>query len=289
METHILVTGATGNVGLPAVRELVSRGLKVRALTRDPTRAGKLRLSGVEVIAGDLGRPVSVNNAIRDISHVLLISPVDNRMVEMQEAVVDAARRAGVKHVVKLSVLGAAADAPVAMFRRHREIEVQLERSGLAWTHLRSAFFMQNTLGFGPTIRSQGAFFACMKRGRVAMVDVRDVARAAVAVLAGKGHEGKAYELTGPEALSLHDVADRIGAVLRQQVLYVDQPPAKVISALLGNEVPEWLANDLAALYEYLGQGKMAQVSRDIATLTGTPAANFDRFAEDYVGQFRGM
>ena len=79
METHILVTGATGNVGLPAVRELVSRGLKVRALTRDPTRAGKLRLSGVEVIAGDLGRPVSVNNAIRDISHVLLISPVDNR------------------------------------------------------------------------------------------------------------------------------------------------------------------------------------------------------------------
>ena len=70
------------------------------------------------------------------------------------------------------------------------------------------------------------------------MVDVRDVARAAVAVLAGKGHEGKAYELTGPEALSLHDVADRIGAVLRQQVLYVDQPPAKVISALLGNEVP---------------------------------------------------
>jgi|KBSMisStandDraft_5_1062788.scaffolds.fasta_scaffold300932_2 uncharacterized protein YbjT (DUF2867 family) len=289
MDTHILVTGATGNAGLPAVRELVSRGLKVRALTRDPSRAAKLRLSGVEVIGGDLGRPVSVNNALRDITHVLLISPVDNRMVEMQEAVVDAARRAGVKHVVKLSVLGAAADAPVTMFRWHREIEEQLERSGLAWTHLRCAFFMQNTLAFGPTIRSQGAFFACMKRGRAAMVDVRDVARAAVAVLGGKGHEGKAYELTGPEALSLHDVADRIGAVLRQQVLYVDQPPAKVISGLLGNEVPEWLAKDLVALYEYLAQGKMAQVSRDIATLTGSPAANFDRFAEDYVGQFRGM
>jgi uncharacterized protein YbjT (DUF2867 family) len=289
METQILVTGATGNVGLPAVRELASRGLKVRALTRDPNRAGKLRLAGVEVVTGELGRPVSVNNAIRDITHVLLISPVDSRMVEMQEAVVDAARRAGVKQVVKLSVLGAAADAPVAMFRWHREIEEQLERSGLAWTHLRSAFFMQNTLGFAPTIRSQGAFFACMKRGRVAMVDVRDVARAAAAVVTGKGHEGKAYDLTGPEALSLHDVADRIGAVLRQQVLYVDQPPAKVLSSLLGNEVPEWLAKDLTALYEYLGQGKMAQISRDIATLTGNQPANFDRFAEDYVGLFRGM
>src|SRR4030095_15264595 len=119
-----------------------------------------------------LGRPVSVNNAIRDITHVLLISPVDNRMVATQEAGVDAGRRGGVKDVLKVSVLGAAADAPVAMFRRHREIEEQLERSGLAWTHLRSAFFMQNTLGFGPTIRSPGAFFACMKRGRVAMVDV---------------------------------------------------------------------------------------------------------------------
>jgi uncharacterized protein YbjT (DUF2867 family) len=289
METHILVTGATGNVGLPAVRELASRGLKVRACSRDPNRAAKLRISGVEFITADLGRPVSVNNAIRDITHVLLISPVDNRMVEMQEAVVDAARRAGVKHIVKMSVLGAAANAPVAMFRWHREIEEQLERSGVPWTHLRSAFFMQNTLAFAPTIQSQAAFFACMKRGRVAMVDVRDVARAAAAVVAGKGHEGKAYELTGPEALSLHDVADRIGAVLRRQVVYVDQPPAKVLSALLAAEVPEWLAKDLTALYEYLGQGKMAQVSRDVATLTGAPASNFDRFAEDYVGIFRGM
>ena len=289
METHILVTGATGNVGLPAVRELASRGLKVRALSRDPARAARLRLSGVEVVAGDLGRPVSLNSAIRDITHVLLVSPVDPRMVEMQEAVVDAARRAGVRHIVKLSVMGASADAPVAMFRWHREVEAQLERSGLAWTHLRSAYFMQNTLSFGPTIRSQGAFFACMKRGRAAMVDVRDVARAAVAVLTGKGHEGKAYELTGPEALSLHDVADRLGAVLRQQVLYADQPPAKVVAAMLGNEVPEWLAKDLTALYEYLALGKMAQASRDIVTLTGTPPGNFDRFAEDYVGMFRGM
>ncbi|HSE68790.1 MAG TPA: SDR family oxidoreductase [Gemmatimonadales bacterium] len=289
METHILVTGASGNVGLPAVRDLASRGLKVRALTRDPNRAGKLKISGVEVITAELGRPVSVNNALRDITHVLLISPVDSRMVEMQEAVVDAARRAGVKHVVKLSVLGAATNAPVAMFRWHREIEEQLERSGVAWTHLRAAFFMQNTLGFAPTIRSQGAIFACMKRGRVAMVDARDVARAAAAVLAGKGHEGKAYDVTGPEALSLHDVADRLAGVLRQQVLYVDQPPARLVSALLANEVPEWLAKDLTALYEYLAQGKMAQVSRDFATLTGDPPANFDRFAEDYVGMFRGM
>jgi uncharacterized protein YbjT (DUF2867 family) len=289
METHILVTGATGNVGLPAVRELASRGLKVRACSRDPNRAAKLRISGVEVITADLGRPVSVNNAIRDITHVLLISPMDQRMVEMQEAVVDAARRAGVKHVVKLSVSGAATNAPIAMFRWHREIEEQLERSGLAWTHLRSAFFMQNTLGFAPTIQSQGAIFACMRRGRVAMVDVRDVARAAAAVIAGTGHEGKVYELTGPEALSLHDVADRIGTVLRQQVLYADQPPAKMLSALLASDIPEWLAKDLVALYEYLGQGKMAQVTRDIATLTGSPPANFDRFAEDYVGMFRGM
>jgi len=289
METHILVTGATGNVGLPAVRDLASRGLKVRALARDPSRAAKVKISGVEVITGDLRRPVSVNNAIRDITHVLLISPVDQRMVEMQEAVVDAARRAGVKQVVKVSVLGAASNAPVAMFRWHREIEEQLERSGVAWTHLRAAFFMQNTLGFAPTIRSQGAIFACMKRGRVAMVDVRDVARAAATVLAGKGHENKAYDLTGPEALSLHDVADRIGAVLRQQVLYSDQPPAKVVGALLASEMPEWLAKDVTALYEYLAQGKMAQVSPDIGTLTGFPPASFDRFAEDYVGMFRGM
>ena len=82
------------------------------------------------------------------------------------------------------------------------------------------------------------------------MVDVRDVARAAAAVLASKGHENKAYDLTGPEALSLHDVADRLGAVLRQQVLYADQPPAKVVGALLASEMPEWLAKDVTALYD---------------------------------------
>lgn len=289
MGSTILVVGATGTVGLAVVRQLAASGASVRGLTRDTAKAGALKLQGVEFMGGDLERPVTLNKVLAGVTQIFVASAADPRMAASQGNLIDAVRRAGVQRIVKVSAMGASKDSPNQLLRWHREVEEQIERSGLSWTHLRPCLFMQNALGFAPSIRSQGAFYGCMKRGRAAFIDARDVATAGVAVLKGSGHDGKVYDLTGPEALSLHEVADRVGAVLRQQVIYVDQGTDKFVAGLLAADVPEWFAKAIAGMYELGAQGKLATVSDNFRSLTGDPPSNFERFVQDYMGQFKGL
>jgi uncharacterized protein YbjT (DUF2867 family) len=261
----------------------------VRALTRDPVRAAALKLAGVEFVTGDLERPVTLNKVVSGVTQIFLATTADTHMAASHGSVIDALRRAGTRRIVRVSYLGAARESPVATLRWHREVEEQIERSGLAWTHLRPSPFMQHSLSFLPGIRSHSAIYACARRGRISFVDARDVSTVAVKVLLGEGHDGKAYEVTGPEALSLHDVADRIGTVIRRQVVYVDQPSSKVTAGLTAAGVPEWEARDIAGLYELAAQGQFSRTTDVVHSVTGGPPANFDRFVEDYAGMFRGM
>src|SRR5438876_8806251 len=126
----ILVTGANGRTGSELVRLLAARGAPVRALVRDAAKGVPLGKLGAEVAVGDFGEPATLEQAVESVRKVYLCTPPDQRKLELEENVVDAAARAGVEHVVKMSSIGASRDSPMTLLRWHREIEEYLEASG---------------------------------------------------------------------------------------------------------------------------------------------------------------
>lgn len=283
----ILVTGATGKVGSEVARQLHARGVPVRALVRSPEKARELLPEGVELARGDLGDPASLDEAMRGVERLFLLSAPDPRQVEWERNAVEAARRAGVRHVVKLSVVGASEDSPVQLARWHRESEKEIAASGLAWTFVQPTFFAQNFLNFAESVRGEGVIHAAI-HGRASYVDVRDIAAVAVAALTEPGHEGKTYVVTGPEALSYEDAAERISAAVGKPVRYVEVPAEAVRGGMVAAGMPEWYADDLAALSEVINQGWAEGVSDAVATVAGREPIRFERFARDHAAAFGG-
>jgi uncharacterized protein YbjT (DUF2867 family) len=286
----ILITGATGNKGAEVVRQLSARGVPLRALVRDPAKAEPLRLPGVEIAAGDFLDPPTLDWALDGIQKVFLVSAPGPDQVRMQNNVVEAARRTGtVRHLVKLSSLGAAPDSPVRFGRWNGETERQIEASGIAWTHLRPNNFLQGLLLFAPMIRAQGAFFDPLGDARVSWVDVRDIAAVAAAVLtAPAGHENQAYALTGPEALTGNEIAQAIAAAAGRDVRYVPIEPEAFRQGALGAGAPSWQADGLVELYAALKAGMGSVVTDTIARVAGKAPVTVAQFARDHAGAFAG-
>jgi len=141
----------------------------------------------------------------------------------------------------------------------HRDSEVNIEASGLPYTFLRPNGFMQNLVNYNAgTIRSQNAFYGCQGKGAVSLVDIRDIASVAVIVLAATGHEGKAYSLTGGEALTNEQVAEKISQVAGRKITYVDLPPAEFKKAILSAGTQEWSADALSTCNGSIEKGKQA-------------------------------
>lgn len=284
----ILVTGATGTVGKEVVKQLSSTGEKIRVMVRNVEKAAPLKGPGVEVVQGDFGKPDTLASAVKGVEKVFLLSSADPRQVELQGNVLKAAKSAGVKHLVKLSALGARPDSSVALARGHYQTEKQIQDSGIPYTHLQPHFFMQNLLMFADSIKRQGAFYAPMKQGKISLVDVRDIAAVAARVLTEKGHERKTYAITGPEALSFGELAEKFSRVLGRKVAYVDVPPEDAKKGMLGAGMPEWLVDDLLALYGIFSAGHAAVVSKAVEEVTKKPARTFDQFAKDFARFFKG-
>jgi len=283
----ILVTGATGKTGIDVVKGLSIVGAGVRALVRSEEKAARLRRPGVEIAIGDLGEPATLASALRGCDRVFLCSSADPRQVELQGNLVRAAKDAGVRHVVRMSGLGASLDSPVSFSRWHAETEKQLIASGIPWTFLRPHFFMQNLLGFAGSVRAQGTLFMPMKSGKISLVDTRDIAAVAVEALTGAGHERKIYDITGPEALSGHDLAQQLSKAIGKPVRYVDVPPEEAKKGMLSAGAPEWMADAMIALYGIFAASRAAAVSPVVEQVTGYPARRFEEWARENAAAFR--
>lgn len=284
-----LVIGATGNIGKQVVGALAGAGAGVRALVRDPGKAAVLLGGKVALYRGDLAHPDTLEPALAGVQKALLLSSADPEQVRLQGNVIRAARQAGVRHVVKMSVIGASLESPVALARWHALTEKELESSGLPYTHLRAHFFMQNVLMFSPSIARQNVFHAPMGDGAISMVDLRDVAAVAAAVLTQSGHEGKAYEVTGPEALSFWDVAAKLSVAVGRSIQYVDVPVEHARREMRASRMPDWLAESLLGMYGLFRAGCGAAVTNVVREVAGRVPRTFDAFAHECVPTFAGQ
>ena len=270
----ILIVGATGLVGSATVRHLTACGVPVRALVRSAEKAATLANPGVEAMVGDLEQPVSLDAALDGVTRALLISPLHPRQVAWQGNFVEAARRTGVVHIVKLSGLGTAPDSPLRSGRWHAQTERHIADAGLPFTYLHPPFFMQNLLRSAAAIAAQGVLVASMQAGKIAMVDARDVAAVAVAALTSDDHVGKTYTITGPEALSFQEVAQKLAAATGRAVTYQDVPLAAVQQEMVATGLPEWLVDVRMEFATALRDGYAAVVTDTVQAPRG-PARAF--------------
>lgn len=281
----ILITGATGQVGGAVIRNLAgARG--VRALVRD--QAAAAGLGDVDVVVGSFDDARSLAAALEGVEIVFLTGRDNPEQVAQHTRVLDAARAAGVRHVVKLSALGARPASPVALMRWHHAIEERLREAPFAWTFLRPHLFMQNLLRFAGDVAERGRLAAPMGDGRYPLVDARDVGAAAAAVLRDPDpHAGRAYSLTGPSSLSYHAVAEAIGALVGRPVEYEPQAPEQFRAGLLAAGIPRWRADDLAAIGgAYTGDDNAP--SGDLAALLDRPPTAIEQFLSDHRQTYLG-
>jgi uncharacterized protein YbjT (DUF2867 family) len=285
----ILVTGATGNTGAPVLGALVERNAAVRAFVHDPKKFSAP--AGVEVAAGDFRDAASLEAALAGVDHAYLVGPAGPDQVELETAFVEAAQRAGLAHLVRLSILGAdqpGADA-VRFAAAHATMEQVVQSSGIPWTLLRANAFMQNSLRQAEAIAGQSAFYsASSPAARVSFIDARDIGEAAARVLTEPGHQGQAYQLTGPEALCDDDIAARLSDVLGRTITHVQVPWEAVREPLAGMGAPEWSLDGFKELSDFYETGAAAGVSPDVERLLGRPPRIFADFAADYRAAFGG-
>jgi uncharacterized protein YbjT (DUF2867 family) len=285
----ILVTGGTGLNGSELLRVLSAKGVAVRALVRNPAKAEAIAaLPNVEIVQGDMARPETLAAGLRGVDRAMLISSSDPMMLDVQTNFIDAARQAGVKHVVKLSGIMPELDSAFRFARMHGEIEKRLEASGMKFTHLRAGEFMPAYFRQAPNITAKGAMFLPMEEASIASIDVGDIAEIAAKVLTSSGHEGKTYPLTGPEALTMTEVAKKLSAATGKTIRYVNVPPEAARQAQLAAGMPPYLADALFELFAERRNGKEAKVWPDAQALLGRLPTSFDEFARRNAAVFRG-
>ncbi len=282
----ILVTGANGSNGSEIVKRLVLMGVAVRAMIRTPRHQSDHALAGVEFVTADFDRPDTIRRVLEGVERAFLVTNSSERVEQQQLQFVQLAGEAGVRHIVYLSQLHAIKDSPVRFLRYHAIVEEAIALSGMAFTHVRPNLYMQGLLGFRASIASQGSFFAPASHARVSVVDVRDIAAVATTALTRNGHEGKCYDLTGPEALTHAEMASQLSVALGKQITFVDIPETAMRNALLGLGFPEWQADGLIEDYAHYRRGEASGISTAVQDVSGAAPTAFIKFAIDYKQNF---
>lgn len=287
MSPSLLLTGATGTVGTALLRELSVRGVSARVLVRNLQAATALQSPLVSLMEGDLRTPSTLDAALDGIERVFLLSPPGPDQVILQGNVVEAVQRTGRPiHIVKVSVLGAGPEASVPLARWHAVTEAQIRQLDGPATILRPHIFMQNLLGTAARIQADGLLFGAFGDVPLPFIDARDVAAVAAVVLTQAGHAGQTYTLTGPRLLTYAQVAATLSSLYRRPIHYVNLPSERYHEALVGDGVPNWLADNLAALARWLQNGTASTITPTVIELTGRPGRTLEQFLRDYRASF---
>ncbi|WP_043442154.1 SDR family oxidoreductase [Arthrobacter sp. L77] len=265
MEQRIAVTGSTGTVGGRVARDLAAEGVPLILPVRSPDRADRLPDAVIRQCTYD-DADASVA-ALAGVDVLFMVSAAEEAdRVATHRTFIDAAKAAGVRHVVYTSFLGAAPDATFLLGRDHWATEEYLRRSGMAWTFLRDNLYLDVV----PALAEDGVIRGPAGDGRLSAVAQSDVARSAAAVLrAPADHEGKAYRLTGPEAFTLAGAAALLTELTPATVRFEDQTYDDAMASRAHHGAPRWQVEAWVSTYTAIARGEMAEVSPDVEHLTG--------------------
>jgi uncharacterized protein YbjT (DUF2867 family) len=285
MEKTVLVTGVTGTIGRDVAKLLSKNAVPVRACVRDQTKARKQFGTDIALATVDFEDAASFPGALKGAEKVFLLPPLMPNQVEVANAFVDAARRTGVRHIVKLSAIGADASPPYTFGKWHAAADRHIRESGLAFTFLRPNSFMQNFMNYFPP--HDGTIYLPWGNGKASFVDTRDIAAIAAEALTSSEHEGKTYTLTGPAALGIAEVASILSEVAGREINYIDVPESAARDGMLQARLPRWQVDALIELHAANKQNRWSTVTSDIEKVTAKPATSFAQFARDHADRFR--
>jgi uncharacterized protein YbjT (DUF2867 family) len=295
METKqesILVTGASGNIGSEIVKQLlaVAPAVSIKAAVHSRQNVKKVNDDDrVKVIPIDYNESDTLRQALKDVDKLFLLTPDVPNAAHFASNAVTEAKKAGIRHIVKQSVMGADLEADVGTMRLHRQVEEIIEQSGIPFTFLRPNEFMQNFINFhSPSIKGNNAFYFPLDDAKVSLVDVRDIAAVAVKSLTDEDlHKNKTHLITGPEALSYHQVAEILSNRIGRKINYVNISDEEARAAMKEIGMSDWLINTVSELSDYFRKGKASEISSAVEEVTGNKPISFSQFANDYVDAFR--
>ena len=277
----ICVTGAGGTVGCELIKQLESANAPFRAAYFSKEKAKVAHARRIDAVIIDYNRPEMLGAAFQGCDKLFLLGPNALNQTQLELNAVEAAKAVGVRHIVKQSVMGADEEA-FALALVHRPLERAIESSGMAWTFLRPNSFMQNVVTYmGETIKAEGAFFSASGEAKISHVDVRDIAAVAVKALTEPNHEGKAYTLTGPEALTYDKLANELSKVLGRPISHISLSPSDLKNGMLTEGMPEEIADRMLDLERYYREDQASRITNDIKQVTGHDPRRFAQYAPD--------
>ncbi len=283
MNRNILITGARGNIGRELMESLKLLNIKFTAGVSNPAQARDLTESGINVKLVDYSRPETLENAFRGVEELFLLLPFREEMQSWGIEAVRIARKMGVDYVLRASALGARTDSGRPHQLIHGSIDAALEKSGMEYTIMRPNVFMQNYVLFlGKMIRENRALYLPQGEGRISVIDVADIGRAAAEILANPepyidGH----YDLTGPKALSNHDIAAIISSVAGETITYYPIDEAKATESMRGMGMSDWTIDFMLGLSRFIREGGSSRVTGAVEDITGVRANTFKNYARE--------
>jgi uncharacterized protein YbjT (DUF2867 family) len=277
----ILITGATGRVGSKLVESLVHSGKSVRVLVRNSQKAAGFQALGASVSLGDLNQSDCLEVAMQGCDRLFSIPPNTLNQAQQEIHLFQAAKRANIRRVVKLSTVKSDPESPCHFFKQHTIAEQYLEQSGIEFTIVQSNSFMQNFLWFTHEMRTNGTLSLPMRDAKTAPVDIRDIVRVSSVILTEEGHEGKVYNLTGSGLLSLQEIAEKLSTATNRKITYIDASPLDFKQTLIRSGVSEWFAEAAAISWQIASEGKPT-ITNAVAKVGGKQPITFDEFVWDY-------
>lgn len=285
----ILLTGLGSATGLKVAKRLVKSGHGFTALVKNPDKFKDLNSKKVTLIKGDLGKSDNLKKAMEEIENAFLFSPVSDDQFKDERNFIYTAKKAGVKHIVKYSAIGADPKSSSIILKNHGLSEEYLKESGLKYTIIRPNIFMQNFVDFyGEQIKKKKEIRLPLKNAKCAYVDARDTARVIRKVLTSNGHKDNIYSVTGSESLSGTEVSEIFSEAMGKKVSYVEIKPKEFKKDMTDKGIKEPIAEAFTELYKLIRDGLYDQVTDDIYKVTERQPHTFEEFLDDNIKYFIG-
>mgnify|MGYP001828375805 CR=1 FL=1 len=280
MQKSILVTGATGNVGREVSRSLLAMDQPVVATVLDADHVHDVPEEGAALVVFDFTKPETFAPALEGVQKLFLMRPPPISDVQSTlNIVVDQARGVGIEHIVFLSLMGVERNR----FVPHHKVEQHIVSSGIPYTFLRPSFYMQNlNTTHRDEILERDEIFLPVGKAKTSFIDVRDIGAVGAQVLTEPGHENKAYELTGGEALDYYHVADLFTEILGRKITYRNPSILRFVRAWRASDLPLKSVLVMAFLYTSTRFGMAARVTQDVEQLLGRPPITVRQYITDY-------